>query len=352
MKIAIDCRLIGQSGIGTFIENVLECLIKDYHHDYILIGKKEALSKYISYKNCKIIICNYGSFTLKELFAFPVKEVNKCDAFFTPNFNLPAGIKIPIFSTIHDIVFFDIDIYTSKIKKAIIKWYMKRAIRSSKTIFTVSEFTKKRIKEFFQTERNIQVVYSAINKDLERYAQNKHIAKSDRNGIVFLGNLKKQKGLHTLIEALNILRQKNIEKKLTIIGNMNFRSKDEGILEFINQNKDNITLISGANNQKVYDLISHAELLVSPSLYEGFGLAPLEAMYLGTPCIISDIDVYREIYNSFPVTYFHVGDANALAQLIGQFKYKTTEEQNNIDRHYNFKTITTPRIIHIIENMQ
>lgn len=352
MKIAIDCRLIGQSGIGTFIENVLDCLIKDYHHNYLLIGKKEALSKYVPYQNCTIIICNYGSFTLKELLAFPVKEVNKCDAFFTPNFNLPLGIKIPIFSTIHDIVFFDIDIYTSKLKKAIIKWYMKRAIRTSKTIFTVSEFTKRRIKEFFKTERNIQVVYSAINKELKLYAQKRDLVRNDRNGIVFLGNLKKQKGLHTLIEALNILRQKNIEKKLTIIGNMNFRSKDENILEYIKQNTDKITLISMANNKKVYDLIANAELLVSPSLYEGFGLAPLEAMYLGTPCIISDIDVYREIYNDFPVTFFQVGNANELAQLIGKFKYITTEEQNNIDRRYNFRTITTPRIIHSIENMQ
>jgi len=49
--------------------------------------------------------------------------------------------------------------------------------------------------------------------------------------------------------------------------------------------------------------------LVQPSLYEGFGLPPLEAMVLGTPALISDILVFKEIYNDFPVTFFKTGDA-------------------------------------------
>ena len=47
-------------------------------------------------------------FSVKELLFFPVKEINKCDVYFSPNFNIPMGISIPIFSTVHDVVFLDI----------------------------------------------------------------------------------------------------------------------------------------------------------------------------------------------------------------------------------------------------
>jgi glycosyltransferase involved in cell wall biosynthesis len=56
------------------------------------------------------------------------------------------------------------------------------------------------------------------------------------------------------------------------------------------------------------EYLSKASLLVHPSFYEGFGLPPLEALVLGTPTLISNIPVFREIYNDFPVTFFRTGD--------------------------------------------
>ena len=72
---------------------------------FLLIGSKKYLHKYETYNNCTIFECTIRSFTLNELIKFPIKAINLCDAFFTPNFNIPIGIKVPIYSTIHDIVF-------------------------------------------------------------------------------------------------------------------------------------------------------------------------------------------------------------------------------------------------------
>jgi glycosyltransferase involved in cell wall biosynthesis len=58
--------------------------------------------------------------------------------------------------------------------------------------------------------------------------------------------------------------------------------------------------------------LSQAALLVQPSLYEGFGLPPLEAMVLGTHALISDIPVFKEIYAEYPVTFFKAGDTGDL----------------------------------------
>jgi glycosyltransferase involved in cell wall biosynthesis len=60
------------------------------------------------------------------------------------------------------------------------------------------------------------------------------------------------------------------------------------------------------------EYLASAALLVQPSLYEGFGLPPLEAMVLGTHSLISDIPVFKEIYAGYPVTFFKAGDTKDL----------------------------------------
>ena len=100
MRLAIDCRLIGETGIGTFIENVLNNIVLHTENEYVLIGNTNKLVKYQQLTCCKVVKCSLRSFTPAELLCFPVREVNACDAFYTPNFNLPLGIKVPIFSAI------------------------------------------------------------------------------------------------------------------------------------------------------------------------------------------------------------------------------------------------------------
>ena len=149
MKIAIDCRLIGQSGIGTFIENVMLYMVERTDMHFVLIGNEKRLSSYSNRANCHIVECNYPSFSLKELFCFPTKEVNSCDAFFTPFFNIPLGIRVPIFSMVHDVVFFDVEGICSPIGKLIRRFFIQRALNISKTIFTVSNFSRQRILKHF-----------------------------------------------------------------------------------------------------------------------------------------------------------------------------------------------------------
>ena len=56
-------------------------------------------------------------------------------------------------------------------------------------------------------------------------------------------------------------------------------------------------------------MLASARLLVQPSLYEGFGIPPLEALFCGTKAVISDISVFQEIYGAYPVSFFRAGDA-------------------------------------------
>lgn len=312
MKIAIDCRLIGQSGIGTFIENVVHHIVETPDMEFVLIGNKDRLEPYTLRENCTIVDCSYPSFSLKELFCFPTKEVNKCDAFFTPFFNIPLGIRVLIFSMVHDVVFFDVEGICSPIGKLIRRIFIQRAINISKAVFTVSDFSRQRILKHFNTSHKIVIVPNGLSKELLDYKATHPVVK-ERSGIVYLGNIKRHKGLLILWKAYErLLKEKPNAPMLTIVGNINFRTKDSEIMKTIQANKDKIRLLENASNQEVYNALSHAVCLVSPSLYEGFGIPPLEAMSLGTPVIMSDIPVYKEIYGDFPVTFFETGNAEDL----------------------------------------
>lgn len=315
MRIAIDCRLTGQSGIGTFIGNVVRHMIETPATDFVLIGSREVLSEYAGRENCTIVDCGYGSFTLKELLCFPTKEVNGCDAFFTPNFNIPTGIRVPVFCTIHDIVFFDTENFASTVHKAALRWYVRRALRMACGVFTVSKFSQQRILEYFHTRRDITVVCNGLNEKLLRYKATHPITTAaERKGIVYLGNIKRYKGLHILWEAYKRLLDETAENvpPLTIIGRFDFRTKDNEMIDTLKANRDKIRLVSDATNEQIYEILAQSQCLVSPSLYEGFGIPPLEAMSLGTPVILSDIPVYKEVYGQYPVTFFHAGDADDL----------------------------------------
>ena len=75
------------------------------------------------------------------------------------------------------------------------------------------------------------------------------------------------------------------------------------------------------SDEQLLSYLKNADLLVQPSLYEGFGIPPLEAMSLGTPVLISDIPVFKEIYETFPVTYFKAGNTEDLSlKLMNMYK--------------------------------
>ena len=344
--------MYGKSGIGVYLEGILDHLPQN-NISYLLFGEYNKLKKYES-SFCNIINTDVPAFSLKELFHFPTRIVNTCDYYYTPNFNIPLGIKIPILSTIHDVVFLDVPNIVSPIGKFIRYLFLKYATVKSHSIFTVSEFSKKRINQYFNPT-NIIVTYNGLSKDIKQYKTAPSQKLYDFDYILYVGNIKKHKGISFLLEAYKLLTDNNnFQKKLVIVGNANnFKSKDNDILKFIKDNNisRDIIFTGYLNNDELYNVISHASLLIQPSLYEGFGIPPLEAMYLNTPVLLSDIEVFKELYNEFPVTFFKVGDVNDLFEKIKLHTYKKinlSKEQEDLYNYYN----TTQIIINTIKNFQ
>ncbi len=297
MKIAIDCRYLGKSGIGRVCEGIIDNI--DYtEHSFYLIGNRNKLEKY---SQAVIIDDGTDPYSKKGLFKFNKKRINKeCDCLIIPNFIIPFGIKIPVHSVMHDLIFLDVrETVNGKIDYFIKKTLLKRCMKKSKTVACVSGFTKSRcIHHFKKYAKKCYVNYNGLSKDIIEYGNN-HSCSKKENTIIYVGNVKRHKGLNILLEAFASAEDPTL--KLKIIG------EREGFLTGLDLNeKDypNVTFTGRLDNEELFSEIQKAKFLVQPSVYEGFGLPPLEALYLGTQPIISDIEVFREIYSELPVIFF------------------------------------------------
>ena len=327
MIITIDCRMLNSSGVGAYLQGILPYLINS-KYDILLFGNKKNINSLFPNLNAEIIECNIKPFSIKELFFFDKKikdTINKTDIYLSPYFNIPNGINIPVYTTIHDIIFPDIKI-TSTLGLFLRMFFYRRAYKLSKKIFTVSNFSKSRI-EFHLGDKTPVIVVngSAVdNKVIEYRKKNNKITK--KQTIVFVGNIKKHKGLSILLEAFIQAKLDGLPHDLVVIGNIEkFRTSDSSIIKKINSLNNNSIILTGlVSDEKLIEILSNSSLLIHPSLYEGFGLPPLEALTLGTAVLISDIPVFKEVYANFPVTFFKTGDSNDLKMKLMSMLYNKT----------------------------
>ena len=328
MTISIDCRWIDSSGVGAYLRGCLPFLL-DSGHSFLLLGNTEKLSTIVSKKNNAVILdCPVKPFSPREILGFPknlLKKINSGDLYYSPYFNIPGGIRLPVYTTIHDIIFPDMPELTSLPGLATRMWFYRRAARRSTAIFTVSEFSKSRIEHHLGKKKPVINASNAVNffnSDINPAKVKK------KKTIIFIGNIKKHKGLNTLLDAFLSARESGLDYRLVIVGAKdNFRSGDKEsasrLQNLVNKDIDFTGYI--AENEK-WKLLAESALLVQPSLYEGFGYPPLEAMLSGTPALVSDINVFREVYGAFPVTFFKAGDSEDLKAKMLELLYEKKPE--------------------------
>lgn len=334
MRISIDCRHIGKSGIGTYTLNLTRSLVKHKEHQYLLLVEYY-LDEFNSLDNVRQFICDIKPFSKTELFKLDCSEINKCDVYLSPYINLSWGIKVPIYITIHDVIFMDLPHIVGIVGYWFRRFYLKWAIWKSKGIFTVSKFSESRIKIHFGDKKPIRVVHNVVGEKIK----NSPIVNAEKDDyLIYVGNVKQHKGLRTLLDAYRLAKIDGLSSGLKIVGETDsFRTKDSTIAHML-ENLDGLEFTGRVSDEDLIQLISKAKALVQPSLYEGFGIPPMEALYLGTHAIVSDIDVLKEVYKDLPVSFFKVKDVCDLKTKILSLDKSLIDiamVRNHIDALYN-----------------
>ena len=197
-------------------------------------------------------------------------------------------IKLPIIISIYDLTH-------EKLKNKLQGFSKNFLIKKATKIICISNETKKDLKKFYKTEnKKLRVVYLGVH-------QKKKINSNKKKFIVYVGARDGYKNFKHFILAYSKSEYLKKNYKIKCFGYENF-SNEENILFSKLKINQNLEYLCG-DDKKLEKLYSKSKLLVYPSLNEGFGLPPLEAMRCGLPVAASNIPPLREILGS-SVIYF------------------------------------------------
>jgi len=230
------------------------------------------------------------------------------------NTGIPLGrSKAKKIVTLHDVMpFKHPEFFTDYTLSYIIKG-IKEVLETVDGLITVSEFSKKDIaKTFNYNADKIFVTYHGIDRNI--FCKKDVPKPLPEEYILHIGGLNPRKGLRYFLEAFSKIKEK-LPHKLVLIGNLGW--KDPRVHKMIDEYNlcDRVVLKKVDTMDEMVSYYNHAAMLVFPSLYEGFGLPPLEAMACGCPVITSDNTSLQEIYEGYALLV-DPKDTNVLAEKI------------------------------------
>ena len=234
--------------------------------------------------------------------------------------------------TIHDLSFLENPKWFSR---AYYWWYKimtPLAVRTSQHIITVSEFSKREILRFypFLKEQDITVIYNATDESLFRPLP--EVEKPRERFALAVSSLDPRKNFNHLIEAFEGIQ----DCKLYIVG-----SRHRVFGENEKNQGDNIRYLGRVTDEELVRLYNQAVCFIFPSLYEGFGLPPIEAMSCGCHVLVSDIPVLREVCGD-AATYFDPYNPYAIRKAIQRF---LTTPGNSVPASYRFSWATSAKTL-------
>jgi len=220
---------------------------------------------------------------------------------------------LPIFYThkivtIHDIINLKYDVNWKYKRYYEVIWPL--MLKNSKHIITVSEFSKKEISNYFDISPNkISVIYNGVNETFKP----KKVEQKEKY-ILALSSIAKHKNFERLIQAFLKI---DTDIKLYIVGGVDPKIFGKDTIKILNkiQKSKNIVFLGRVDDEKLIELYSNALFFVYLSLYEGFGIPPLEAQACGCPVLLSDIPVFKEVYGN-SVHYCNPIDINDIQKQI------------------------------------
>jgi glycosyltransferase involved in cell wall biosynthesis len=320
VKIAIDIRRMTEFGVGTYIRNVVRTLGRlDHENEYLLIGPP------VKVEEIGVLPPNFRAIPLVA----PERSVQgyrefraalqrlQCDLVHIPNlFSIPRALPCRYVMTVHDMLD-----HMARAREQSGFWrslhfqLTKRVLAGASRIFAVSNFTRNEIEKLFEIPpERVEVVYNAID---ERFLRG-HASAADRDLIarryqvtypflLYAGRISPHKNVVRMIEAFSALKTE-LERdgaypdlKLIIIGDDLSGNPDLRRTVVRSGVHNDVRFLGFVPIEVLRIFYDEAKIFVFPSLYEGFGLPPLEAMVHGTPVVTSNVSSLPEVVGNAAV---------------------------------------------------
>ena len=221
------------------------------------------------------------------------------DIFHATNYQAPALRKACLVTTVHDINFVRFPEMQSRGIRRFIR-SLPRLLERSRRVLADSRFTASELMEVYGLPaEKLRVVYPGLNPVFMHEPTPEEVETSLRAYglappyLAYIGNLHPRKNLATLVEAFSLLREGGLEHRLAVIGggglgrlnNVEYRKLMRRVTDL--GLEEGVVFTGYVPDLRLVALLTQADALVFPSIYEGFGLPPLEAMACGVPVVTS-----------------------------------------------------------------
>ncbi len=314
MRIAIDIRRINEFGVGTYTRNAIRTLIRlDQQNEYFLIGIPGRLGGVEPLPpNFVTVPAQPNDFSVGSYVELHrILKQKHCDLLHVPHlFWKPQAVPCPYVVTVHDLLdhMYKVNSH-SELKRTLHFYFTNRVLHRAARILAVSNFSKKDTERIFHVPGDkIEVIYNAID---DRFRQG-HATDADRKFLaeryqvnhpflLYAGRISPHKNVVRIIEAFGALKavlakeDQFADLKLIIIGDEVSRHPDLRRAVIKGGVQNDVRFLGFVPIEELRIFYDQAKIFVFPSLYEGFGLPPLEAMAHGTPVVTSNTSSIPEV---------------------------------------------------------
>jgi len=301
MRIVIDARMITEAmhGIARYTYNLADRLTRmDPKNEYILLVGNDCLTGFAGDRpDCRLEHIRSKFISMAEQVELPkVLKSLKADLFHSPSFAAPLFCPCRLIMTVHDVNHMVFPQYYGRIHQLYYRHIVRPAVRKAQKILTVSQFSRNEIINFLGVSPEKMIVtYNGIDSAFK--VIDKHDALEDvrrryrlpAEFVLYVGNRKPHKNVEQLMAAFSRVRT---DYSLVLTGEADRQlgglAEDMGLT-------GRVVFAGDVAEDDLPVLYNLAGLFVFPSLYEGFGLPPLEAMACGTPVVTSNRSSLPEV---------------------------------------------------------
>jgi|Deesub1362A_J573_1020465.scaffolds.fasta_scaffold02187_3 glycosyltransferase involved in cell wall biosynthesis len=358
MKIALMKHTISYAGISNVVVKLAEQL-KRYGEDIYFIGSRFPENRFkniptIEIKKSSIPKAHVLEYSLKSF--FKLREFDLINTHWTPD-TIPAYLAkkfsgIKVVHTYHGIA-----TYLDEKTKRKLRFFHKLILKNADSIIAISEYINKELQALYNLEADA-IIYNGIDERFKKNYDGKKIRKKheigDKKVILYVGALTKHKGVEYLIRAIpDILKEQN-SVVLLICGKGEEKERLEILAKKLGLN-EKVIFAGFVKNEDLPYYYSACDVFVFPSLWEGFGIPPLEAMACRKPVIATKAGSMPEILDDAAILVEPKNSkeiAHAVLKVLSEEKLRERLIEKGIKRVEKYKWSATAReYINVFENI-
>jgi len=332
-RIGIDARFYGtkNKGLGRYTKEIVDRITKfGPMNEYVIFLRRENFDEFTT-DNPRVrkVLADIRWYSFAEQFRFPWQIYReKLDLMHFPHFNVPLLYRKKFMVTIHDLILTKhptqrastLSPWLYWIKNLAYRLAIRSAAKRAARILTISNYIKQEIEKLFGAGAKTKVIYEGVSDDLKSVVgqDDKKVIfgyNIDKPYLLYVGNAYPHKNLERLIRVFAEFRRKYPEFKLVLVGHEDyFYKRTEKFSRSIN-NGEGVIFPGYVPDQDLKSFYKEAKAYVFPSLYEGFGLPPLEAMTHDCVVVSSNLTCLPEILGESALYFDPYNEEEMLKQI-------------------------------------